>query len=183
MNRLTFVLGGIRSGKSRFAQDLAHEAAKNPEARVLYVATGRAADQEMRDRIARHQADRPENWDTAEAPLAVAQAVEEAGHRYAAILIDCLSFLITNLVLSLGEEPDRNAADRLVTEEMDRLLPAIRVPRSHVIVVSNEVGIGLVAPYYLGRMFQDVAGRAHQRFAAEADEVYFMIAGLPQRVK
>jgi adenosylcobinamide kinase/adenosylcobinamide-phosphate guanylyltransferase len=183
MNRLTFVLGGIRSGKSRFAQDLAHKISKKREDRVLYVATGQAQDEEMQERIARHQADRPENWDTAEAPMAVARAVEQAGQRYAAILIDCLSFLITNLVLSLGEEPDREKAHRLVTEEMDRLLPAVRRPSSHVIIVSNEVGIGLVAPYHLGRVFQDVAGRAHQRLAAEADEVYFMIAGLPQRLK
>lgn len=183
MNRLTFVLGGIRSGKSRFAQDLAHEAAEGPDARVLYVATGTAHDQEMRDRIARHQADRPENWDTAEAPLAVADAVQEAGNRYAAILIDCLSFLITNLILSLGEHPDRDEAHNLVAAELDRLIPALRVARSHVIVVSNEVGIGLVAPYHLGRVFQDIAGRAHQRLAAEADQVYFMIAGLPQRLK
>jgi adenosylcobinamide kinase/adenosylcobinamide-phosphate guanylyltransferase len=183
MNRLTFVLGGIRSGKSSFAQDLAGKASRKPGDRVLYVATGQAQDQEMQDRIARHQADRPENWDTTEAPIAVAAAVEQAGNRYAAILIDCLSFLITNLVLPLGEEPDHDEAHHVVSEEMDRLLPTLRLPDSRVIVVSNEVGIGLVAPYHLGRVFQDVAGRAHQRFAAEADDAYFMIAGLPQRLK
>lgn len=180
-NKLTLILGGARSGKSSYAEKLAaqHEGA------VLYVATAQAWDEEMAHRIAVHQAQRPSHWRTLEAPRHVGKAILEAPPADV-ILIDCLTLLASNVIAPL-DTSDQTVADRALNAEIDALCEAFitRPPSrtTHWIMVSNEVGLGIVPAYPLGRMYRDALGRANQRLAAMADDVLFMVAGLPLTVK
>jgi adenosylcobinamide kinase/adenosylcobinamide-phosphate guanylyltransferase len=191
MNReLILVLGGARSGKSRYAEKLAADLGR----RVLYVATAQAGDDEMRSRIEKHQGARPSSWRTVEAPTGVAPAVRLALAAQPAdvVLVDCLTLLVTNRILQNLPDPpsdhdldmvDEPAAQERITAELDALLAAYRAGDTPWIVVSNEVGQGLVPPFHLGRVFRDLQGWANQRLAAEADRVTLMVAGLPLDLK
>lgn len=166
--KLTFLLGGARSGKSAHAERLAMDA----PAPWLYVATAQAFDDEMRERIGHHRARRSEGWQTVEAPLDLAGALDAAPEG-APVLVDCLTLWLTNHMLA---EHDLEA-------EADRLLAALARRRGPLFVVSNEVGLGIVPENALARRFRDEAGRLNQRVAAAADHVLFMVAGLPMSVK
>ncbi len=177
---LILILGGARSGKSAHAEKLALELA-GPD--VLYIATAQAFDDEMRERIAAHRAGRPTGWRTLEAPSLVAAPLSEAIGPARAVLLDCLTLLASNALLALGDEPSARAAEAAVDAEVSALLAAYHAGSATWIVVSNEVGLGLVPPYPLGRAYRDALGRANQRLAAAADRVLFMVAGLPLAVK
>ncbi len=174
------ILGGARSGKSAYAQKLALELG-GPD--VLYIATAQAFDEEMRARIAAHRAERPTGWHTLEAPSLIAAPVTEAIGGARVVLLDCVTLLASNAVLALGEEPLAQAAEAAMDVEVSALLAAYRESNATWIVVSNEVGLGLVPPYPLGRAYRDALGRANQRLAAAADRVLFMVAGLPLPLK
>lgn len=187
--RLILVLGGARSGKSSYAESLAAQLAGGRP--VIYVATATAEDDEMRERIARHRATRPAAWLTLETPtdpaaaLAQAAATEHAG----VALLDCLTLLVSNILLG-GEHAsfdpqrfDAAAAEERVHAAIGELLAAYRSGSFTLILVSNEVGLGLVPSYPLGRVYRDVLGRVNARVAAEADAVLFLLAGLPVEVK
>ncbi len=177
---LTFILGGARSGKSAYAQNMALELG-GPD--VLYVATAQAFDDEMRSRITAHQAERPAGWRTLEAPSLIAAPLAETVRSARVVLLDCLTLLASNAILAVGDEPTTPAAEEAVTREVTALLAAYRGGGATWIVVSNEVGMGLVPPYPLGRAYRDTLGRANQRLAATADRVLLMVAGLPLAVK
>lgn len=166
--RLTLVLGGARSGKSRHAEALI-EALPPP---WTYVATAQAYDEEMQARIAEHRARRPESWLTVDAPLALPEAIRRVPPGQP-ILVDCLTLWLTNLIL----------AERDVTAASADLIAACAVSSGPVVLVSNEVGLGIVPDNALARRFRDEAGRLHQQLAARADRVIFMVAGLPMQVK
>jgi adenosylcobinamide kinase/adenosylcobinamide-phosphate guanylyltransferase len=180
---LTLILGGARSGKSAHAEQLA--AARGGP--VLYVATAEAWDEEMAARIAAHQAQRPPIWTTLEAPrrtgAAITRALAAHPDAIATVLVDCLTLLASNVLLSLPDPEAGDAAEAALRAEVDALLAAYAVSDSAWIVVSNEVGLGVVPPYPLGRVYRDALGRANQQLAAAADEVLFMVAGLPMKVK
>jgi adenosylcobinamide kinase / adenosylcobinamide-phosphate guanylyltransferase len=180
IRELTLILGGARSGKSSYAERLAGE---RGGANVLYVATAEALDDEMRTRVARHQASRPAGWRTVEAPLRAGDQIVPAAGAAQVVLVDCLTLLVSNAVLVLGDEPDVLQAEAAAVEEVEGLLAAYGQGTATWIVVSNEVGLGLVPPYPLGRAYRDALGRANARLAAAADHVLFMIAGLPMTVK
>ena len=165
--------GGARSGKSRYAQQRAEEL---PAPRA-YLATAQAFDAEMEARIACHRADRGPAWAaTIEEPFAVAAALERAGGDFGVILVDCITLWLSNL-LGRGDE------DTAILEQVRGLgEAAVRAPAT-VIIVTNEVGLGLVPEYPLGRRFRDLAGFANQILAAACDEVCFSLWGLPQRLK
>lgn len=177
---LVLILGGARSGKSTYAEKLALELG-GPD--VLYIATAQAFDEEMRARIAAHRAARPQGWRTLEAPSLLAASLAEAAGPARVVLLDCLTLLASNAVLTLGEEPSAQAAEAAVDAEISALLAACRESNATWIVVSNEVGLGLVPPYPLGRAYRDALGRANQRLAEAVDRVLFMVAGLPLTVK
>jgi adenosylcobinamide kinase/adenosylcobinamide-phosphate guanylyltransferase len=184
--RLVLVLGGARSGKSTFAERLAAERAG--AAGVLYVATAEALDDEMAARIARHRAARPDAWRTLEEPRDIGPAVELALARAVAdvVLVDCLTLWVSNLLLAGGDEtalPTEEQADARIRAAVEPLLRAHRRGRATTIMVSNEVGMGLVPPYPLGRLYRDLLGRINAWVAREADEVYLLVAGLPLRIK
>lgn len=178
---LTFILGGARSGKSTYAQRLAAELSLS----VLYVATAEAGDEEMQTRITAHRADRPAHWRTLEAPRNVGAAITASLRESNAevILLDCLTLLANNVIVPLPEPVSYDEAEQALMVEIDSLLTAYVGHSASWIIVSNEVGLGLVPPYPLGRVYRDALGRANQKIAAAADEVLFMVAGLPMKVK
>ncbi len=166
--RSILILGGARSGKSRHAMRLAEEKAENP----VLIATAVAGDGEMRQRIARHRRDRGANWTTVEEPLELAAAIERRAPGTVAV-VDCLTLWMSNL---LHEERDCEA-------EVKRLLEVVENSPSELILVSNEVGLGIVPATRLGRRFRDEQGSLNQRLAEVAGEVVFLAAGLPLPLK
>jgi len=166
---VTLVLGGARSGKSAFAEGLVERASANR----LYLATGQAWDYEMRDRIASHKQRRGEGWETIESPLDLTAALETHARADRPVLVDCLTLWITNLML--GEHDIGTAFDGLAAT-----IPILKGP---VVFVSNEVGLGIVPDNAMARAFRDHAGRLHQLIAGLADEVHFVAAGLPLKMK
>ena len=179
MSKLTLILGGARSGKSTYAEELARKLGGD---NVLYVATAEALDQEMQDRIAKHRAQRPRAWRTLEAPLHPGQQLLAQRPTEPVILLDCLTMLVSNILLAREEEGE-SAIEAAVQEEVGRLIAAARQLDAHLIIVSNEVGLGLVPDNALGRAYRDLLGRANQTLARAADEVIFMVAGLPMSIK
>jgi adenosylcobinamide kinase/adenosylcobinamide-phosphate guanylyltransferase len=177
--RLIFLLGGARSGKSAYAENWARQRG----GRVLFAATAQALDDEMRERIAAHRARRPPSWGTLEAPLAVGAAIQAQGDTYDTVIVDCLTLLASNALLTLPEDCAQAQADAAVLSEIDALLEAYRLSSAVWLIVSNEVGMGIVPPYRLGRLYRDALGRANQRLAQHADEVLLLVAGLAWRLK
>ncbi len=165
----TLVLGGARSGKSRLAEQLVEASGRDP----VYIATATAGDGEMSDRIAHHRERRGDRWRTVEEPIDLCAALQDAAAPQNAVLVDCLTLWLTNLML--GEADIAVETDRLV-----RLLPALTGP---VVLVSNEVGLGIVPENAMGRAFRDHAGRLHQAVAGEAEQVLLVAAGLPLTLK
>ena len=170
---VTLVLGGARSGKSLYAQELA--AAFE---RVTFIATGRATDAEMRRKIARHRRERPGSWKTIEAPLNLAEAIRFESQAADLILVDCLTVYVANVI---GAGRKRSKSDR--QECIGAVCEAMRASKASVIAVSNEVGSGVVPPYRSGRVYRDLLGQMNQRVAQIADRVVLMIAGVPMTVK
>jgi adenosylcobinamide kinase / adenosylcobinamide-phosphate guanylyltransferase len=166
MNELIFVTGGARSGKSKFALEMAREPGGDD---VTFVATAERSDEDMTERIARHQLERPRTWKTIEAPREVLIA-DLKSH---IVLLDCLSLLISNLLLDGLEEP-------AILERVQKILDS---RTQTLIIVSNEVGMGLVPEYPLGRQFRDVLGRANQLTARASSQAFFLVAGIPMRLK
>ncbi len=171
--RLTLILGGVRAGKSTYAQRLAQAGE-----RVLFVATAEALDEDMTDRIRAHQTSRPAEWDTLEEPLDIVGAMKPLLFRYDTVLLDCLTLWVSNLLL---RDPDTAVAD--IPSEVHDLLQLYREQEASWIVVSNEVGLGVVPPTKLGRAYADELGRANQMVAAAAEDAVFMAAGLPLTLK
>jgi len=179
MGRLILVLGGARSGKSAFAQRLARERGGD---RVLFVATAAPGDEEMRQRIEKHQRERPAGWRTLEVQRDVGSAIREHAGDAAAIVVDCLTVLVSNLLAEV-EDPFATEVEAEVTAEVEGLTACATQLPGPLIVVSNEVGLGLVPPYPLGRAYRDLLGQANQILARQADEVYLMVAGIPVKIK
>ncbi len=180
--RLTIILGGARSGKSSYAEQLAAQVGQQ----ILYVATAQAWDDAMAARITNHRAQRPDSWQTLEAPTQVASAIAQTLDRaplHDLVLIDCLTLLASNVLITLPENATEAEATAALQSEIDALLKVYAERDSAWIIVSNEVGLGIVPAYPLGRLYRDALGRANQQLAAVADDVLFMVAGLPLVVK
>jgi len=175
MGRIVLVLGGARSGKSTAAEKLVDQ-----YERVAYIATAQALDEEMRERIRRHQKRRPKHWRTFEQPFFVHDLVARIGGGFDALLIDCATLYISNMLLT--EEQDANKPGYIL-REIGALCDACRAARADVVIVSNEVGGGIVPDNEAARAFRDIAGLANQRLAACAEDVYYMIAGIGVRIK
>ena len=165
LSPITLVLGGARSGKSRYGERLIEAAASQ----ATYIATAEPGDAEMASRIAEHRARRGAFWHTVEAPLELPLAIAEEAAADRPLLVDCLTLWLSNLLL----------ADKCVAAETRSLCAALREAVGPVVLVANEVGLGLVPETPLGRRFRDVAGRLNQDIAALADRVIFVAAGLP----
>ncbi len=170
--KIVFITGGVRSGKSRFAEALARDC-PGPKA---YLATAQALDEEMAERIRRHRERRPPDWETLEEPLRVPECVEGHGDYFKLILVDCLTLWISNLMMA-GHSEEK------ILEAGERLVRACAKAAGSLILVGNEVGMGIVPENTQARMFRDMSGLIQQKAAQAADEVYFMVSGLPQKIK
>jgi adenosylcobinamide kinase / adenosylcobinamide-phosphate guanylyltransferase len=179
--RMIFLLGGARSGKSYQAEQWAREHGKN----VLFVATAQAFDDDMRERITRHRAQRPAEWHTLEVPLGVGEAILRATQQatYDVIVVDCLTLLASNALLTLPENATQAQADDIILQETRALLDAYAYTHATWLIVSNEVGMGVVPATSLGRLFRDALGRANQQVATRADDVWLLVAGLIWKLK
>lgn len=167
----TLILGGARSGKSRYAEQLALQSQQS----VVYIATAQAQDAEMHTRIAHHQASRPAEWLTIEEPLALAATLEAYAQPERLLLVDCLTLWLTNLLCA--EDSTR------LTKELTALCTVLPKLTGELILVSNETGLGVVPLGELTRRYVDEVGRLHQGLAAQMQQVIFMIAGLPMVLK
>jgi adenosylcobinamide kinase/adenosylcobinamide-phosphate guanylyltransferase len=166
---VTLVLGGARSGKSSFAERIT---VAHPRG-CVYIATAEIGDEEMAERVRKHQARREAHWRTIEAPLELAPAIVSETGQGAAVLVDCLTLWLSNL-MAAGRDPSR---------EMEELVRALGQAGGPVVFVANEVGLGIVPDNALARAFRDHAGRLNQRIAEVANNVFFVAAGLPLRLK
>jgi adenosylcobinamide kinase/adenosylcobinamide-phosphate guanylyltransferase len=192
MGRLELVTGGARSGKSAFAERRAGELAAGGGGggTVMFVATAVVTDDEMVDRIALHRARRPVGWELVEAPLDLGTVVADAARRATVVVVDCLSIWASNRLLALGQ-PARDASgdrswrdavarlEKDLVAETDGWTGAVAESPTAVVVVTNEVGFGVVPPTPLGRAFRDLLGRLNQHVAANADAVHLVVAGIP----
>ncbi len=172
MSKITFIVGGARSGKSTFAAACVRALNK----KIAFIATGEALDKEMRRRILAHKKSRPVSWDTFEEPYRVASLLKEIKGRYDIVIIDCLTLLVSNLM-------GKGLPARAIEEEMRSILEELAKSKVRALIVSNEVGLGIVPASKLGRDFRDIAGRVNQITAAAADEVFFMVSGIPWSIK
>jgi adenosylcobinamide kinase / adenosylcobinamide-phosphate guanylyltransferase len=179
MSKLTFILGGARSGKSSYAQKLTVGSDKS----VTFLATAQAFDDEMSARIKKHRAERPADWQTLEIPLGIASRVNQIQTQV--VILDCITLLVSNLMMQFVKNDlvDELSFMQSVQNEIDSLLSAIRESDQHWIIVSNEVGLGLVPSYQMGRVYRDVIGGANQTLAREAEQVILMTAGIPMLIK
>jgi adenosylcobinamide kinase/adenosylcobinamide-phosphate guanylyltransferase len=170
------ITGGARAGKSSYAQKLAADIG----GRVLFVATAEAKDEDMRLRIEKHKKSRPESWDTLESPVEVAKAIGKKDGDYTVVLVDCITMLVSNVMLQAGNE---KSAESEVLKEIDSLISIMNSKTAAYILVSNEVGWGIVPDNELSRNYRDLLGRANQLLAQHADEVYLMVSGIPVKIK
>lgn len=182
MKRVIFIIGGARSGKSRFALQLANnfpfrEAGHKEGAiypmRKAYIATAQAIDDEMRERIERHKKERSGEWTTLEEPLNISTLISDINRSYDIILLDCLTLWLSNLLLN----------NKDVETEIGSFISSLSNMHCSLLIVSNEVGLGIVPDNALSRRFRDLSGYLNQKMAAIADEVYLVTAGIPLRIK
>ena len=174
--QIILLLGGARSGKSHYAQQLAGELGS----KVLFVATGEGLDEEMQSRIDVHRKARPKNWRTLEITIGIGKGIEKQIGDAEVVVIDCITLLISNL---LHGEPDYPEAEKKVLSEINELIATMDRLEASFIIVSNEVGMGLVPETKLGRIYRDLLGKANQLLAGHSTEVYLMVACLPVQVK
>jgi adenosylcobinamide kinase/adenosylcobinamide-phosphate guanylyltransferase len=183
---VTLVTGGARSGKSRYAEELC----KGLGEKVCYIATAKAIDADMKSRIEKHKVSRPQEWKTLEKYDRFDTLVKnEIFLSYDTFLLDCITIMITNIMFDQNVDYDTCSIDILedveekVLEEIKELIRVMKSYNKNLILVSNEVGMGLVPPYRLGSVFRDIAGRMNQYIAKEADHVYLTVCGLAQKLK
>lgn len=192
MSKLIMITGGARSGKSSLAEKMAAELGEN----VLYIATAKPIDEEMVNRIKKHRESRPSHWETLEAYKKFDTVLHHRLDAKSAVLLDCITIMVSNLMLEYdnGEGLYDTDWDSLTPEQIDGIEQSIRQEVEGLITtakdsnipfifVTNEVGLGVVPPYSMGRDYRDIAGRVNQQLAQAADEVYFCVSGIPMKIK
>jgi adenosylcobinamide kinase/adenosylcobinamide-phosphate guanylyltransferase len=175
-NKIILLLGGARSGKSAYAQELAGQAGGS----VLFCATAEPLDEEMRSRIRKHRISRPPGWETLEASRDIGRSLSRQASQYDTIIIDCITILVANV---MGDGAEAEKAESAVGAEILSLIALLKRKQSNYILVSNEAGSGLVPDNRLGRLYRDELGKANQKLAAVCDEVYLLTAGIPLKLK
>jgi adenosylcobinamide kinase/adenosylcobinamide-phosphate guanylyltransferase len=207
---IILITGGARSGKSTFAQKMASEKAVGLEKKtsVVYVATALIGDEEMLRRVEIHRRSRPPDWMTIEEPYYLDRVLDKLPSSEQVVLVDCLTVWLTNLLFLYLEKAEiswsnkknnwrleenlwhekaatlqEEALEKYIFNQVEQLLEKAGQVNGTVILVSNEVGWGVVPEHYLGRLFRDLAGKANQRIAARADEVYLVVAGIPLKIR
>jgi|SRR5215216_3013492 len=179
ISNITLILGGARSGKSSYAQTLAEESGKS----VTFLATAQALDDEMFARIQKHQAERPSRWETLEIPFNIAACVGQI--KSEVVILDCITLLINNLLMQYVKDDlvEETPFLEAVQKEIEAFIRSLQQQEQDWLIVSNELGLGLVPAYQMGRVYRDAIGWTNQRLAREADKVIFMVAGIPTTIK
>lgn len=177
---ITFVTGGARSGKSSYAESLLWE-----EEEVTYIATAEVFGEEMKDRVEKHQTRRPKTWSTWESPRTLKSCPYSLSH----VLLDCLTLLTTNIFFSCISDENRITPQEMATveekviSEVQSLIHQVQEMNGDLIIVSNEIGMGIVPDNHLARVFRDIQGRVNQAIAKESDRVVLVVSGIPMEVK
>jgi adenosylcobinamide kinase / adenosylcobinamide-phosphate guanylyltransferase len=183
LDKTVLLLGGARSGKSHYAQELAERSGL----KVLFVATAEALDEDMRLRIEKHKLNRPAGWSTLEASRHPGSRIEAAIRDERLVILDCITLLVNNIFCRYDEKQFDSISDSVleseVISEIDELKGCFSRVKAGFIIVSNEVGLGLVPDNRMGRLYRDILGRANQTLAQSASEVYLMVAGIPLKIK
>jgi len=183
MPKSIFIIGGARSGKSHYAQELA---LKSPQP-VLFVATAEAGDEEMRQRIENHRKSRPATWDTLEVTTYIGSKISKNIGKVQTVVVDCITLLVNNVFKQHGnltvETINASLIEKEVITEVNELVNCIKQVNANFIIVSNEVGLGVVPADRISRLYRDLLGKANQILAQNVDEVYFLAAGIPLLIK
>jgi adenosylcobinamide kinase/adenosylcobinamide-phosphate guanylyltransferase len=183
MKKTILITGGARSGKSRFAQELARKLG----GQVLFVATAEAGDEEMSQRIEEHRQKRPPNWRTLEAGSHLGRRIKQEIGKAQVVIVDCVTLLVSNIFSQHSDQDlervEQSVLEKQVMTEINELVEYMNGIDASFVMVSNEVGLGLVPTSRVGRLYRDLLGKANQMLAQCADEVYFMVAGLPMKTK
>lgn len=186
MGKIVLVTGGARSGKSSFAEEFV----KNSGSNILYIATAVPFDDEMKDRIRIHQQSRINTWTTYEGFENLDKIIESRGENYDGILLDCITVMMTNIIFNYPGFDEENLdsltlykIEGYIVNEINRMVSCAKSKDLTMIMVTNEVGSGLVPESKLGRVFRDMAGRINQIIAKQAEEVYLLVSGIPMKIK
>ena len=185
VGKLILITGGARSGKSTYAEKRARDIGE----RILYIATAVVCDDEMKERVRRHRLRRPDSWTVLEGFRSFDITLPEALKGRDAVLLDCITNMVSGIMLQKAMDwdslstKDMIEAERDVDTEVDKLLNVIRNEEIPFVLVTNELGMGVVPPYVLGRAMQDIAGRTNQKLAKAADEVFLCVSGIPVKIK
>jgi adenosylcobinamide kinase/adenosylcobinamide-phosphate guanylyltransferase len=171
MGKITFIVGGARSGKSSYAARCAER-----YKRVAFIATAEALDHEMRQRIRLHKQSRPRHWKIFEEPTDIATLAERIGNTFDCLIIDCITLFVSNRIL-------RNKSQKDIFAHINTLMRVLKKKKARTFIVSNEVGLGIVPAYKLGRTFRDIASSVNQIIAKESHDVFFTVSGIPLKIK
>ncbi len=182
MGKICLVLGGIKTGKTSYAENKAKEM-ETSGGKILYLATAEALDDEMKSRIKRHQSDRPKTWTTIEEPLDIKKILETHGNSYDMVILDCLTLWVTNKLMLAGEDYHRDEFMDSMIKECGDFLDVVLQCKCDLVIISNQVETGLISPYAMGRIFQDLAGLLHQKIAKISNNVVVMQAGIATALK
>ncbi|OGO17627.1 MAG: bifunctional adenosylcobinamide kinase/adenosylcobinamide-phosphate guanylyltransferase [Chloroflexi bacterium RBG_16_50_11] len=173
------ITGGARSGKSRLAQELAAKAI----GKVLFVATAEVGDEEMKRRISLHRKSRPKDWVTLEVTTHIGSRITKNIGPAKTVIIDCITLLVSNVFLQYDEKTEAQIVEKTVVAEINKLIDCIKKTEADFIIVTNEVGLGIIPGDKVSRLYRDLLGKANQMLAQHVNEVYFMVAGIPVYVK
>ncbi|MDU4861268.1 MAG: bifunctional adenosylcobinamide kinase/adenosylcobinamide-phosphate guanylyltransferase [Terrisporobacter othiniensis] len=185
MSNIILVTGGARSGKSSFAESLCIK----QNNKTAYIATSVAFDDEMKNRVKKHQESRPKNWKTYEIYKDIYSIVEELNKNHDTVIMDCVTLMVNNLMFTHGIEVDEATSEELnelenyIREQITKLLEAVKKTNLYFVIVTNEIGMGIVPENKLSRIYGDFVGRANQLIASYSNEVYFVVSGIPMKVK
>lgn len=185
MSNIILVTGGARSGKSNFAESLC----KKQNNKTAYIATSIAFDDEMKFRVKKHQESRPKEWNTYEIYKDIHSIIEELNENYDTVIMDCVTLMVNNLIFTYDIDIDKATAEELnkledyIRNQITKLLEAVKKTDLYFVIVSNEIGMGIVPENKLSRVYGDFVGRANQLIGKYSDEVYFVVSGIPMKVK
>ena len=185
MSKVILVTGGARSGKSNFAEKLCKERNNN----TAYIATSIPFDDEMKDRVRKHKESRPQNWKTYEIYKDIYTIIDDISKEHKTVILDCVTLLVNNLIFMHEIDIDNSTQyeidelEKYIKEQVEKLLIEIKKTNLYFVIVTNELGLGGVSINKLTRVYTDIVGRINQQIAAQSDEVYFVISGIPMRIK
>lgn len=185
MSKIILVTGGARSGKSNFAESLCI----NRNNSTAYIATSIPFDDEMKDRVKKHKESRPQNWRTYEIYKDIYSIIDNISKEHETVILDCVTLLVNNLMFTYGIEIDEatsediNELEDYIKKQVNKLLNEVEKTNLYFVIVTNELGMGVVPANKLSRVYSDIVGRINQQISSRSDEVYFVVSGIPMKVK